>query len=182
MGTWLPTSVQFRSVDHLMATLDRMAAHADPVGGVTTSVNLFDLKLPNGFRAVAVIPPSALGQPATVAFIRTESAPEPALPASSGRHPAIPPHVPATAPGTSPLESSTPGDRDPLTRYRSRIIERLISKLASLGVYDIHRVEVSELRKVVAAYISEYCDGENIYLSDEDRGRLLLEIMSAMGR
>src|SRR5262245_60767102 len=49
MGNWLPTSVKFRDEDHLLTALDRMATHADPVGGVTTSVNLFDLKLPNGF-------------------------------------------------------------------------------------------------------------------------------------
>ena len=58
-GSWVPTHVRFRDDDHLRTALDRLATHADPVGGVTTSVNLYDLKLPNGFRAVAVIPPPA---------------------------------------------------------------------------------------------------------------------------
>ena len=79
---WLPTNVKYRDEAHLRSTLDRLATHADPVGGVTASVNLFDLKLPNGFRAVAVIPPDACGQPPNVAFVRVEANP-PALAADS---------------------------------------------------------------------------------------------------
>src|SRR5262245_27812466 len=74
-GGWVPTSVRFRDENHLRTTLDRLATHADPVGGVTASVNLFDLKLPNGFRAVGVVPPPALGASPSVAFIRFEIAP-----------------------------------------------------------------------------------------------------------
>jgi hypothetical protein len=51
-----------------------------------------------------------------------------------------------------------------------------------LGVYDLQQLEVTELRKAVAAYIDEYCLQERIYLSDSDRGRLLLEIMAAIER
>jgi hypothetical protein len=183
LGNWLPTSVKFRDDEHLLAMLDRLAAHADPVGPVSTSVNLFDLKLPNGFRAVGVIPPPALGQPPTVAFVRSEPAAPPPPEPASGRFAAIP----ATAsprPGAIPPtpESGITGDRDPLTRHRNRLIERLISKFASLGVYDIQKVEITELRKVVAAYVAEYCQTENIYLGETDRGRLLLEILMVMGR
>jgi len=71
---------------------------------------------------------------------------------------------------------------DALTRHRNRIIERLISKLASLGVYDLHRVEIAEMRKVVAAYVSEYVAAEKIFLSDTDQSRLILEILTAMQR
>lgn len=195
---WMPTSVKFRDEDHLLSALDRLATHAEPVGPVTTSVNWFDLKLPNGFRAVGVIPPPALGQSATAAFMRCEpdAVPrtlDPSMGYSSSRCPTLP--VPGSplasprpgshpvdtpAPRSSPVESPIPGD--PLTRYRNRIIERLITKLASLGVYDIQRVEVTELRKAVVAYIDEHCVSEKIYLHETDRGRLLLEIMAAMGR
>jgi hypothetical protein len=192
VGNWLPTSVKFRDAGHLLAVLDRLAARADPVGGATTSVNLFDLQLANGFRAVGVIPPPALGQPATAAFIRTESpaapvppGPVPAAP-PSGRCPPAPGSITASPrPGShlvGPPEVPPSGDRGPLARYRNRIVERLIAKFAALGVYDLQRVEVTELRKVVAAYIAEYCSAENIYLGDDDRGRLLLEIMTAMRR
>jgi len=184
LGNWLPTSVKFRDDEHLLAMLDRLAAHADPVGPVTTSVNLFDLKLPNGFRVVGVIPPPALGQPATVAFVRAEPAAPPQTPEpASGRFAAIPATASPRPGGVPPSpESGIIGDRDPMTRHRNRLIERLISKFASLGVYDIQRVEIAELRKVVAAYIAEYCQTENIYLSETDRGRLLLEILTVMGR
>lgn len=183
MGNWLPTSIKFRDETHLLAALDRLATHADPVGGVTTSVNLFDLKLPNGFRAVGVVPPPALGHPATVAFIRID--PTNAAPGETPTPSSAAADVPTTSPKpgshlTGPPEGS--GERSPLLRYRNRIIERLITRLAGLGVYDVSRVEVTELRKVVAAYIAEYCQTENIYLSETDRGRLLLEILTVMGR
>jgi hypothetical protein len=198
-GGWVPTSIRYKDDDHLRTALDRLITHADPVGGITTSVNLFDLKLPNGFRAVGVIPPPALGVSASVAFIRFDAnAPQPAalagLPggevrispppggsASVGTHPA-----PGT-PGASPRPGSglRPGladDPDPLARHRVRLIELLITKLASLGVYDVQKIEITELRRVVAAYVSEYCTTERIYLSDTDQARLQLEILTAMRR
>ena len=85
-GQWLPTSVKFRDETHVRATLDRIATHADPIGPVMASMVVFDMKLPNGFRALAVIPPEALGQPATAAFVRERSFP-----------PQVPPPKDATA-------------------------------------------------------------------------------------
>ncbi len=201
---WLPTSVRFRDDAHLRSALDRLATHADPVGGVTASVNTFDLKLPNGFRAVAVIPPEAVGQSASVAFVRVEAIPsaQPAEPTASlsGRQPSSATTRPlsgTTAPaparpgsGTSPtpqqrpspLERTPSAERDTLARYRKPILERLIAKLASHGIYDLQRVEVTELRKVIAAHIAEYCSKERVYLSDADQGRLTLEILTTIQR
>ncbi len=211
MGNWLPTSVKFRDDEHLITALDRLATHADPVGGVTTSVNLFDLKLPNGFRAVGVIPPPALGTSPSVAFIRIDTATlaqSPLLAETSqpsGRYPIPSPTgsgsaanmrpvpgsitasprpgsgtVGAPTPRTGVTDTSPPGDH--LTRHRNRIIERLISKLAHLGVYDLKQIEITELRRAVLAYIREYCDHEKILLSDAEQGRLMLEILAAMNR
>ncbi len=230
-GGWIPCHVRFRDDDHLNAALDRLATHADPVGGITTSVNTFDLKLPNGFRVVAVLPPPALGVAAVVAFIRVEAAAATAAPttastsstnlprtaasaSSSGSSTNLPRTAPAsvtTTPGPVGSGSTSSGVRPPsdspaappprrgsdiianpqprpvdsadsLTKHRNRIIERLISKLASLGVYDLHRVEIAEMRKVVAAYVSEYVVAEKIFLSDTDQSRLILEILTAMQR
>ncbi|MBA4189743.1 MAG: hypothetical protein C0467_17290 [Planctomycetaceae bacterium] len=227
-GGWIPSHVRFRDDDHLNAALDRLATHADPVGGITTSVSTFDLKLPNGFRAIAILPPPALGAAATVAFIRVEAAsavaaapsssasstnlPRTAATAASGSitNPAraVPPpqasspvgsgstssgvRPPSDSPATAPPrrgsdvianpQARTVDSADALTRHRNRIIERLISKLASLGVYDLHRVEIAEMRKVVAAYVSEYVLAEKIFLSDTDQSRLILEILTAMQR
>jgi hypothetical protein len=209
---WLPTSIKYRDEEHLRWSLDKLATHADPVGGVLMSLNLFDLQLPNGFRAISIIPPTALGQPATVAFIRTETIPLPQAPVepspitNSGRFQAVPTGSASAAstrpqPGTvtaSPRpgsgvvntppprsgtsESSATAAPDFLTRHRNRIIERLISKLASLGVYDLKRVEITEFRKVVTAYVREYVEKEKIYLSEADQCRLMLEILTAMQR
>lgn len=71
---------------------------------------------------------------------------------------------------------------DPLARHRSRILERLLSRFAALKVYDVSRVEVTELRKVIAAYVREYTENEKVYLSDADQGRLMLEILTAFQR
>jgi pilus assembly protein CpaF len=199
-GQWSPTNVKFRDEEHVRAALDRLATHADPIGGVTTSVNLFDLKLPNGFRAVAVIPPEALGVSATVAFVRSDTASTVASPQPTVAVPPVPAprplsgavkFPPQAGPGPVPTAGSglsaakshgSSADFDPLALHRKRIIEKLITKMASLGVYDVQRVEVAELRRIVAAYITEYCAKENIYLSDTDQGRLQLEILTAMRR
>ena len=211
---WVPTNVRFRDENHLRAALDRLATHADPVGAVTASVNLFDLKLPNGFRVVAVIPPDAAGQSPNVAFVRMEANP-PALAAEpatspSGRQlhaasmrPLTGSASAATAkPGSgltntptsrstgpsnltpparpSPLEF-TPS-RDKFTVCRKLITERLFTKLAQHGIYDLSRVDEVELRKIVAAFIGEYCDQERFFLSDEDQARMQLEILAGMRR
>ncbi len=203
-GDWLPTNVHFRDEDHLRGALDKLGTHADPVGPIIASFNTFDLKLPNGFRVVAVIPPPALGVSPTAAFVRTETVAGPANPAVPPSSPAatVPagvggsasnatrPTSPGSAtasprPGSGPVPvppARTPPDSDPLLRHRDRIIERLISRLASLGVYDLQRVEVTELRKIVAAYVAEYLRDEKIYLSDTDQGRLQLQILTAMHR
>jgi len=202
---WLPSNVKYRDEDHIRAAIDRLAAHADPVGGVTTSVNLFDLKLPNGFRAVAVVPPVALGVGATLAFVRCEpaagSAPSPAAaaesshgsdhsggarPPSSASVSSRPPSSQSVMTGSSSAANPTgrplSGGLGALAYHRKQIIERLIAKLASMGIYDLHVLEVTELRRVVAAFITEYSAKEKIYISDTDQGRLQLEILTAMQR
>ena len=209
-GQWLPTSVKFRNEDHVRATLDRIATHADAVGPVMASMTVFDMRLPNGFRALAVIPPAALSQPATAAFLREVTIPVPvAVPkeagaafpngsatgsTSSGTLKTVPgsvyasPRVPgsgliaAPSPRTGPTESPAPGANDPLTRHRTRILERLLSKFASLKVYDVARLDINELRKVITAYIREYCEVEKVYISDTDQGRLMLEILTLLRR
>ena len=188
---WVPTNVKFLDADHLQETLEKVVLHGEVVSpGLPPSA--LDTKLPNGFRAVAVIPPAVLDQSAIVVFSRTETPPAPApMPPMIPVVAAPPPpttsrsagftRMATPAPRPSPLESSAPGDGQ-LTRHRVRITERLTSKMASLGVYDLQRVEITELRKVVSAYIREYCDAEKILLSDAEQGRLMLEILAGMHR
>lgn len=207
-GQWLPTSVKFRDESHVRATLDRIATHADAVGPVLASMALFDMKLPNGFRALAVIPPEALGQPATASFVRETTIPVLASPSKDATttHPGVSPTgstsngtlrtVPGSvyasprAPGsgmvTTPPPRSNPGDsavtNDPLARHRTRILERLLAKFAKLKIFDITRFDAHELEKVIAAYVTEYAQAEKIYLSDTDQGRLTLEVLTSLRR
>jgi hypothetical protein len=132
---------------------------------------------------------------ATAAFVRFDTAATAAVPQPSGTVPASAtarpesgsvraPARPTAGSGLVPAAKShgSSPEFDPLALHRKRIIEKLITKMASLGVYDVRRVEVTELRRVVAAYVAEYCAKENIYLSDTDQGRLQLEILTAMQR
>lgn len=212
MGQWLPTSVKFRDEEHVRAVLDKIATHADAVGPVMASMVVFDMKLPNGFRAVALIPPDALGQPATASFLREATIPvpkeapkagavAPGGSVSAGTRPnAVAPGGSVSAGTLPPLPVAVtsspraPGDvlntpapragavegHDPLARYRGRILERLLSKFASIGLYDVSRLDVNELRKVIGAYVAEYVASEKIYLSDTDQGRLTLEILTSL--
>jgi hypothetical protein len=199
-GQWLPTSVKFRDEAHVRAVLDKIAAHADTVGPVMTSVAAFDMKLPNGFRALAVIPPEALGQPATASFVRETIVPAPApvpapaasptgstsngtlrtVPASVMASPRQPGSAMIKVPPAPGLGDSHPSGSDALARYRNRILERLLKKLASLKVYDVQKLDAHELEKIVAAYVSEFGETERIYISDPDQARLTLEILTAL--
>jgi hypothetical protein len=205
-GQWQPTNVKFRDELHVRATLDRVATHAEPVGPVLASMTLFDMRLPNGFRAIAVIPPEALCQPATVSFIR-EGAPAPAsskdgstthaaLPAtgsaSLGTRKPVPGSVTASPrPGSGPVSTPPPrgtpseqasGINDPLARHRARILERLLTRFAALKLYDVSRLDPAELRKIISAYIREYTETDKVYLSEPDQGRIALEILTALTR
>jgi hypothetical protein len=65
---------------------------------------------------------------------------------------------------------------------RARILERLLTKLANLKVYDVSRFDAHELEKIISAYVTEYGQTEKIYLSDTDQGRLTLEILTSLRR
>ncbi len=205
-GHWLPTSVQFRDELHLRAVLDRIASHADAIGPVMASVGTFDMKLPNGFRALAVIPPGALGHSATAAFVRespviTTNVPrEPSTagdsPTGSTSHGTIktvtsssrprmpgsgltttPPPRPAP-PGSHTIPTPTPSD--PLARHRGRILERVLKKFASVGLYDVSRLDTNELQRIVAAYVTEYVATEPTMLNDAEQNRLTLEVLTSL--
>ena len=73
---WLPTSARFRDAGQLRSYLTRLSesgVHLDAapvVGG-------FDLKLANGFRVLAILPPDVLEQSPLVLFVRGEPLPMP---------------------------------------------------------------------------------------------------------
>lgn len=181
---WIPTNVKFRDAEHIQDVLERAVALGEAVSaGLQTSA--LDVRLPNGFRAVAVIPPEVLNRPATVVFVRedggskahvelTATTASPPPPLSSPRL-AIPPGL------GGPVAPPAAGEAQ-FARYRARITERITAKMASLGVYDLSRVDVAELRKVITAYIDEFCLTEKVFLNGTEQGRMMLEILAGMKR
>ncbi len=191
---WMPTSVRFRDEGHVRATLDKMAAHADAVGPVMASMAAFDVKLPNGFRALALTPPDALGLPATAVFVREKTIPQPSAAKESGSRPGLPaapksnPAAPVAAapkPGSGLVRTPAPRGPEsqqfgPLTRHRNRVLERILTKFASAGVHDVSRFDATELQRIVSAYVVEYTKVEKVYLNEADTDRLTLEVLAAL--
>ncbi|QDU19179.1 hypothetical protein [Urbifossiella limnaea] len=194
---WLPSNVRFRDEEHLDEVLAKVRGQGEALApGLPESV--FDVRLGNGFRAVAVIPPAASGASPLAAFVRAEvpvaeapSTPSPPV-SGSGVFSAIGSAGGGTQPravaGSGAYAAARPADGTPrpagsvTDRHRQRITERFIAKLAALGVFDLSGIEKGELRKVIEAYVEEYCKGERIYLSDTEKGRVTLEILTGMGR
>jgi hypothetical protein len=180
---WAPTNVKFRDEEHVRVILGRVSGLGEAVAaGLPPSV--IDAKLSNGFRAVAVLPPAVLGTPATAVFARSPDAPAAPVSGATGMHPVLSDGTGRVAPpGPRPgmAESPPPGSQT-LGRYRAKVTERIVVKLAGLGVYDLSEVEIGELRKLVSATVDEFCAAEKVYLSDTDQGRLTLEILTGMNR
>ncbi len=195
---WVPTNVKFRDLDHILEVVERIATMGEAVAtGHSTTAR--DVRLGNGYRMISVIPPAIMDQMPQTAFIRCESGSSPnvVLPPITPPPPAIVSQpAPRKAPGTgmypasgrpaattvgSPVASPAAGEAQ-FARHRARITERILSKMASMGVYDMNRLDVAELRKIITAYVGEYCRSEKVYLSDTDQGRLMLEILTGMKR
>jgi hypothetical protein len=67
---WLPTSTRFRDAAQYRSYLQRLTEVGEAVApGLACAM---DVKLPNGYRAVGILPPSILEQPPLVAFQRGE--------------------------------------------------------------------------------------------------------------
>ena len=76
---WVPTNVRFKDADHLQEILEKVNTYGDSASG-TLPLSAMDTRLPNGFRAVAVIPPPAVEQAPMAVFVRAE----PPTPAANG--------------------------------------------------------------------------------------------------
>jgi hypothetical protein len=71
---------------------------------------------------------------------------------------------------------------DPVARIRERVKERIIASLAAAGVYDLSRLPLGELRKVVQAYVAEINRSDRLGLDEALEERLTLEILGGMSR
>lgn len=141
---WVPSTARFKNEEHLREALDRLATHADAIGAVTASVNQFDIKLPNGFRAVAVIPPETVGRSPYVSFVRMEisipaTAAEPPTTASDRLLNASTTRAPSISPSASPISAPTPPAQRPLSGVATAPPPRASSPAAAASATPIAR-------------------------------------------
>lgn len=205
---WLPTSARFRDNDQYGEFVLRLAEIGTPVVRGPEGIGAFDVLLPNGFRAVAILPPGVMGQPPLVQLIRGEpqqmsssrSAVQPVpaartVPADPPRptdHPiptgrATPdPSARGQPPATVFMDARPPipqeGDSHPNARFRSRVTSRLIARCAAVGVYDITQIPTAELRRILLVHVAEVAAAERLWLEESEQERLVLEILVGMNR
>ncbi len=187
---WTPTSVRFRDAEQLRQVLARHAEVGEPVAAGAPAAGGFDVWLGNGFRAVGVTPPEVLGAPPVVVFVRGERpapAPSqpPAAPAAASQPAANPrPSDHGTGPARAPSgRLAPPADRpDPYAGVRQQVTRRIITGFATAGVHDLSRIPPVELRKIVLAYVEEYCEVERLWSDEAFRDQLALEILAGMNR
>ncbi|MGL6076568.1 MAG: hypothetical protein ACRC8S_20635 [Fimbriiglobus sp.] len=88
--SWQPVNARFRDTDQLRVVLARWAEVAESYVPGTSPQAGFDVRLPNGFRAMAVVPPEVLQTPPQVLLVRGAPevgavvAPAPLVAAGSG--------------------------------------------------------------------------------------------------
>ncbi|CAN5539686.1 hypothetical protein BH11PLA2_BH11PLA2_16640 [soil metagenome] len=193
--SWLPTSIQFRDVEHYRHVLQRYLETGKPVGDAfQPGDRAFDVRLMNGFRLIAIVPPSAMDLPPQATF-RRALVPSVAVPTPPPREMAAPSGVTKTADrsGTVPypkvpvgsgISAGTLTNRmiDPWERAKQRIIERFVERLAANNVVDLSAVPVADLRKVIQAMVIESNDLEKLHLDSLAQERLTLEILAHMHR
>jgi hypothetical protein len=195
---WLPTSVRFRDAGQYRNYLQRLAEVGEAIApGLSCAM---DVKLPNGYRAVGILPPGILEQPPLVAFQRGEVPPaagstviihenRPLPVRASGavanpQRPGFPPKPAGSDPrtsGSTPPPRSAP-ESDPLGKVKQRVSERIVATCAAAGMYDLGQIPTAELQRVVEAHITEVVTSERLTLDPPALSRLTVEILAAMNR
>ena len=240
----MPTSVILRDAAHLRTMLDRMIEQGEPMFAGSVSKAAVDVKLPNGFRVMAVVPPEVMNVAPVVSFVRFShlpashvvNTPAPRMlgngsPMSS---PAVGSNVFATpAPRNHSGIATTPAPRsgtvtnvcprsgvglhggtvlsseapkvsstilgmaatsraasdaqnsgiygnDPYSKMRGRITQRLITKIAAAGIYDIQQIPKAEMQRIVSTLVAEANSNDKLNLEASEQSRLTLEILTAM--
>jgi pilus assembly protein CpaF len=198
---WLPTSTRFRDAAQYRSYLQRLTEVGEPLApGLACAL---DMKLPNGYRVVGILPPEILDQPPLFVFHRgetppptgstviiNESRPMPARtsgvvtnvgrPGLSAVSPSANTMRQVTAQGTPPPRSSP--EVDPFAKVKQRVTERIVATCAAAGMYDLSQIPTAELQKVVEAHIGEVVAHERLSLEPAVLGRLTVEILAAMHR
>ncbi|MFO0849669.1 MAG: hypothetical protein U0871_14115 [Gemmataceae bacterium] len=126
---------------------------------------------------------AVLGRPLpTDAGPRPEPAPAPPAPPRVIGLVSTPPPV---GPGSArmPAASLPPAPAaDPLARFRQRLTERIITRFAAAGIYDLTEIPANELQRIVAAHVAEFCQQERMDADESLQQQLVLGILAGMNR
>ena len=199
---WVTTNAGFRDAAELRAMLARFAEVGKPVTDPGRSSTAgFDVRLVNGFRVIAVIPPGVLDLPPSALLVRetavggtpvsdpgSRAIPFPAVRPvgeSAGTWDSGVVSVAAPRSGVYPAGSlSNASGRfvDPVERIRQRVTERIISALAAAGVFDLTLLPTADLRKLVLAHVAEANTADKLGLDGPAQIRLAADILAGMNR
>jgi pilus assembly protein CpaF len=194
---WLPTSVRFSDAAHYARILGKIAEQGERTSPLSQPTGGLDVKLPNGFRVTAVVPPSLLEQPPLAVFLRLTPPKAAAVAVPAAR--AIPTEPSGTISFNQTVSPNANGSQterlsgsvsasasqritDPLERLRQRTLARLIERLAAAGVYDLSSMPKQELSKVVSVQLVETAAAEKLSADAATLERLTQEILAGMQR
>ncbi len=202
---WLPTSVRFRDAGQLRSYLTRLSETGEALVP-TPAVGGFDVRLANGFRVLALLPPEVLDQSPLGLFVRGEPLPMPPEassvmmstlrrnpPSGTMKSPLLVSPAPsangtvavpsARTSGVVPAPPARPSEvADPLLRLQQRVTERIIAKCAAAGVYDLSVIPSGELQRVIHAHVLEISMQDRVPIDDVTKDRMGLEILAKMNR
>lgn len=187
---WTPASIFFRDDAQMRRTVVRLAEQGERTSIGPAAEAAWEVRLANGFRMTAVLPPEVMDTPPMAVFVRltASAAPAPAPAEGLSKINATPaPRTPR--PGSGVVGTPAPAlglsgthKPDPLSRYRQRVTSTLVSKLAAAGVFDVAAIPGGELHRIVAAVVADTNVIDRLGLSESDCDRLTLEILSGMSR
>jgi pilus assembly protein CpaF len=199
---WLPTSARFRDELAWQAYLKKLQTTGEAYVTVSQLRAAFDVRLPNGFRVVGVVPPPGLGLGPTVVFSRgapgvtAAGTPNSFDSESSVLSIAELNRTIASANGGSSVRlggsgiirtsaseripDPVPPPQTPTEILKQKVTERIVRKCAAAGVFDLKVIPRGELQKVIFASVDEYTLVENIPLAVQTKNILTLEILSGM--
>ena len=104
--SWLPMSARFRDVEQFRAALARWAEIGESLAPGPDPIAALDVRLPNGFRVVAILPPEIMEHSPQVLFQRGMTVNTPAPSPGAAMQSSVPKSstnlLNATRPGTAP--------------------------------------------------------------------------------
>ena len=202
-NNWLPTSARFRDELAWQAYLKKLQATGEAYVTVSQLSAAFDVRLPNGFRVVGVVPPPGLGLGPTVVFSRgapvvTASGSTNSFDSESsilsvadlnrsiaaanggGSSVRLGGSAIIRTSASERIPAPVPPPLSPTDVLKQKVTERIVRKCAAAGVFDLKVIPRGELQKVIFASVDEYTVAENMPMADQTKNILTLEILSGM--